>query len=306
MLEDSFYVRGYYFADQVWRNARMLNKKTPKKKVLEKYKLYEAAVQDAHQQVGVADQVYRENFQAEPLVLKEDFSGTSWISSEWVKKGDKRVSLALDIEQETLDAAEVLHRQKLSEDQQARMELMNQDVLKPTTKKADVIVACNFSYFIFHERKVLLEYFKTALQSLKKDGVFLLETAGGHGFVEAPFRERRTIKHSGGKKKGKKWFRYTWHQRSFDPMFGKALYSIHFDMPNGKKHKDAFVYDWRIWTLPEVRDALLEVGFDDVQVYWEEEEPDDEGYPIYTKREKGDDSFETWIVYVVGVKRSKS
>ncbi|MCI5065955.1 class I SAM-dependent methyltransferase [bacterium] len=274
-----------------------------KKKVLEKYRLYEAAVQDAHQQVAVTEQVFEENFAREPLLLKEDFSGTSWISTEWVKRGKQRMSLALDIDEEALEAGRALHVRKLSPEAQSRLHLLNQNVMKPTAKKVDAIAACNFSYFIFQHRSELLRYFEAAHASLRTEGVFLLETAGGPGFVESPFREQRTVKHESGKKKGKKWFRYTWHQRSFDPQYRRGLYSIHFDLLNGEKMKDAFVYDWRIWTIPEVRDALIETGFDEVQVYWEEDDPDDEGYPVYSRRETGDSTFDTYIVYIVGVKR---
>lgn len=274
-----------------------------KRRVVDKYRLYEAAVQDANQQVGIAEQVYKENFHSEPQVLKEDFCGTSWISCEWVTRGEHRESFGLDIDVEALEVGEYLHRRHLAPEQRKRVKLMRQNVLQPTAKKADAVAACNFSYFIFQQRGELLDYFHAAYESLKSNGVFLLETAGGPGFVEAPYKEARSIKHSAGKKKGKKWFRYTWHQRSFDPQYRRGLYSIHFELANGKKWKDAFVYDWRIWTIPEVRDVLLEVGFDDVQVYWEEDDPDEEGYPIYSRREQGDSEFDTWIVYIVGVKK---
>ena len=269
----------------------------PDKKIIEKYRLYEAAVQDAHQQVGVTEKVYEENFDREPLLLKEDFCGTSWISAEWVQRGEGREALGLDIEQEVLDAGEVLHRSELKNGQQARMKMVNQNVLDPTDQKFDAIAACNFSYFIFHERPDLINYFKAAHQSLKEEGVFLLETAGGAGFIDAPFREHRTVKHESGKKKGKKWFKYTWHQRTYDPMFRRGLYSIHFELMNGAKMKDAFVYDWRIWTIPEIREILEEVGFSSSDAFshgWDEDGENDGNYRRRTRiiNEEG------WLGYI--------
>jgi hypothetical protein len=66
--------------------------------------------------------------------------------------------------------------------------------------------------------------------------------------------------------------------------------------------QDAFTYDWRIWSIPEVRDALMEVGFQDVRVYWEEEEESDSELS-YSRRDVGDAEYDTYIVYVVGVKK---
>ena len=47
------------------------------------------------------------------------------------------------------------------------------------------------------------------------------------------------------------------------------LCHIHFSFPDGSKIKKAFTYDWRLWTLPEIRELLLEAGFQRATVYWE-------------------------------------
>jgi hypothetical protein len=64
----------------------------------------------------------------------------------------------------------------------------------------------------------------------------------------------------------------------------------------------AFTYDWRMWTLPEVRDALDEAGFRDALIYiegWDEERnvPDD----VFRLRRHFPNQ-EGWLAVVVGMK----
>jgi hypothetical protein len=64
--------------------------------------------------------------------------------------------------------------------------------------------------------------------------------------------------------------------------------------------KDAFTYDWRLWTIPELRDAMLEAGFSDVAVFWETEHRG-EGTGEYVRMEHGDNAY-AWVAYVAGLR----
>ena len=65
------------------------------------------------------------------------------------------------------------------------------------------------------------------------------------------------------------------------------------------KLERAFTYDWRLWTLPEITETLLEAGFADVSVYWEgTEEKTGEGNGIFTVTTRGE-ACEGWIAYLV-------
>ena len=55
----------------------------------------------------------------------------------------------------------------------------------------------------------------------------------------------------------------------YHPVTGDVVNHIHFKFPDGTKIKKAFTYEWRLWTLPELRELLLEAGFREVTVYWE-------------------------------------
>src|SRR5262249_53906797 len=65
--------------------------------------------------------------------------------------------------------------------------------------------------------------------------------------------------------------RYGWEQRAADPSTGRAVNAMHFRVHprRGKPRRldDAFVYDWRLWSVPELRDAMLEAGFARADVY---------------------------------------
>ena len=61
----------------------------------------------------------------------------------------------------------------------------------------------------------------------------------------------------------------------------------------------AFSYDWRLWTLPEVKDALVEAGFAHVDTYWEgDDESGTSGNGIFRKSARGENCA-AWVTYLV-------
>jgi hypothetical protein len=66
-------------------------------------------------------------------------------------------------------------------------------------------------------------------------------------------------------------FWYVWEQRSANPLTGRVLNAIHFRRPDargGVRHiKDAFTYDWRLWSIPELREAMTDAGFASTEVH---------------------------------------
>jgi hypothetical protein len=96
-------------------------------------------------------------------------------------------------------------------------------------------------------------------------------------------------------------FTYIWDQARYSPVTGEMLCHIHFKFPDGSKLKKAFSYDWRLWTLPEVREMLTDAGFERVTVYWEGTDEDGEGNGVFTPEEKGE-ADAGWIAYIVAEK----
>lgn len=271
-----------------------MKKKSKAKSKIDKYELYEASVQTPEVHVEFFLGVFKEIRGKFARALREDFCGTGWISAEWVKRNRNNLAMGVDLDPEPLAYGKKRHWAKLKAEQKKRLTYANKNVLAVTEQKFDVILGCNFSFYIFKKRRELVDYFRACLRSLNGDGILVLEMAGGPGMIEKT-RERRMVTMESGYKYG-----YTWDQQAFDPITHDARYAIHFKLPTGERVEDAFTYDWRLWTIPEVRDAMDEAGFDHSVVYWETEHKG-EGTGEYLAAAHGDNAY-AWIAYLVGVK----
>jgi hypothetical protein len=77
---------------------------------------------------------------------------------------------------------------------------------------------------------------------------------------------------------------------------------IHYVFPDNSRLEKAFSYDWRLWTLPEIRELLSEAGFANTTVYWEgTDEASNEGDGIFKPADVGD-ADPGWICYLVAEK----
>jgi len=270
--------------------------------VSNKYFFYELAVQSPHIQVEHFQKVYRDLHEGRfARHFREDFCGTFRLSHAWVSRNLRNTALGLDLDPEPIAYGKRNHYRKLSREQKNRLEILRQDVRTVTRYKADFIAACNFSFCIFKKREDLVTYFRAAHRSLRPGGLLFTEVAGGPGMIN-PIRERKTVRLS-DQVKGPK-FAYVWHQRSFDPINNNGKYAIHFELPTGQKLKNAFTYDWRLWNIPEIRDAMMDAGFDQTQVYWESTHKG-EGTGEFVRTEKGGNDY-SWIAYVVGMKKPQA
>lgn len=224
----------------------------------DKHDLYQRSVQLPEQEIRFAEKVFAAHTGRRPLHLREDFCGTALLCSRWVKGRKERTALGLDIDRPTLDWGRA-HNLAAIGDAAARVTLLEHDVLVPTRQKVEVIGAYNYSYQIFRERSTLLKYFRAAHRSLTPDGLFVLDALGGFDTTH-PRIERRRV--DGG-------WTYIWEQERFDAVDGGFLCHISFEFRDGTALRRAFTYDWRQYSLPELRDILLEAGFVGVDAYWE-------------------------------------
>ena len=270
----------------------------PQKKpsIFNKHTLYEVAVQSPEVHIHWFNHFFRELLGRQPHNLREDFCGTFLLSADWVKSDPGNTAVGLDIDPLTLEYGIRNHLKKMNSKDRKRLLPLCKNVLSVTKLKTDLIVACNFSFCIFKKRKLLIQYFTNCYRSLGRDGLLVLELAGGPGMIQT-IRESRMITMEDARKTRVK---YTWHQKSFDPVSHEAHYAIHFKLPDGTQLKDAFTYDWRLWTIPEVRECLAEAGFQDSAVYWETEHKG-KGTGEFVRTEHGDNAH-AWIGYIVGIK----
>lgn len=264
----------------------------------DKYFLYENAVQTPDVNVVMYAGFFKELFGRTPHRMREDFCGTHAVCCEWVKADPVNEALGLDLDPEPLAYGRNVHQPKLSAAQRRRLKTVKQDVLIPTSSRWELIVAGNFSFYIFKKREELIRYFSSCFRSMPEDGLLVLDMLGGPGSISR-IRERKQVPMSNRRGAPKYW--YIWDQHAYNPITHDAKYKIHFKLPNGRRLENAFSYDWRLWTIPEVRLALTEAGFEETCVYWETSH-NGKGTDEYVRTEDADNAY-SWIAYACGIKR---
>ncbi len=249
------------------------------------FRLYLQSVQDPQPEVGFMSRVYRGMRGRKPMRFREDFCATAYLATHWVKSHPGRTAIGVDLDRPTLDwgLEHIIAREKPSVAK--RVELIQANVLEVVEPKVDICCAFNFSYCIFKTREQLGRYFRTALEGLADEGVFFCELFGGtEAIIE--LEEKRKVRD----------YTYIWEQEKFNPITREILCHIHFRLKDGSKLRKAFTYDWRLWTIPEIRELLLEAGFKRVDIWWDPVDEDD--YRITTEEE----NQEGWLVYIVAGK----
>lgn len=272
-------------------NIRRRVRKKDQEHLFDKYDLYLKAVQSPETDVEFFQNVYKELKKKNPRSMREDFCGTFGLSCAWAQANPKNQAYGVDFDPEPLEYGRRKFQMRRMSDQQAkRVHLLEMNVLTGKLPVADISVAMNFSYFVFLTRENLKKYFANVYRSTKASGLFILDTFGGQLCYSA--NEEST------KLKG---FTYYWDQQGFDPVSNRATFYIHFKVKGQQKRERVFRYDWRMWTIPELREILTEVGFKRTHVYWEGTTKKGEGDGVFSRTEKGE-ACDSWIAYVVAEK----
>lgn len=257
-------------------------------------RLYELAVQCPEAEIDFIDATYRSLRGRSARSLREDFCGSAAVCCEWVRRRKSNRALGVDLNADVLDWARRNNLVTLDEHARKRVRLVEGDVRAPAGRVVEVISAMNFSYWLLTDRDSLREYFRSTREGLKDDGVLFLDAFGGYDAFRC-ITEERAIEQDGQS------FTYRWDQELYDPVTGRLVCHIDFLFPDGSEIRRAFSYDWRLWTLPEIRDLLIEAGFQKVQVYWqgwdENGEPDGDFKPVESA-----DADAGWICYLTAEK----
>ncbi len=192
----------------------------------------------------------------DPRVLGEDFAGSAALSRAWVELVPGGRAYAVD-----LDAA------SLAYGPHPRVAAHVLDVRSAELARlgpCDIVHAGNFSLGELHERAELVGWARAARARLTPGGIVAADTYAGESAWRVGALERRRAEDDGSE------IRWLWEQRSADPCTAEVVNALSFrvlredevvlDLP------DAFVYRWRLWSIPEIVDALREAGFGDVEV----------------------------------------
>lgn len=208
-----------------------------------------------------------------PVRLGEDFCGSGALSRRWVASQSARRATCCD-----LDGAALAKLKGIKGIRAVKRDVIaNTPPLDKEAQRADVLFVGNFSIGYIFTRAALVRYLKRCRSRLQRSGVLVIDTYGGAtSFV--PGALKRKIKlgmvAAGASKdqpSGEAVVHYTWQQQLADPLTGMVTNALHFrvavdgqvvaDLP------DAFVYHWRLWSVPELREAMAEVGLRKIKVF---------------------------------------
>lgn len=280
-----------------------MGKKKKKKhtEIPDKHTLYSAAVQSVDADLDFFRRIYRRTRGRPFRTLREDFCGTAMLACEWVRRHRDHRAWGVDLHRPTLDFGIRRYVSRLGRAAE-RLELRCQNVLETDVPPVDVVAALNFSYCVFKQRALLLDYFRKVHASLLPEGILFLDIFGGTEAVCENVEKRKidACRSFDGTKVPA--FTYVWEQARYNPVDNNILCYIHFKLRNGVKIRRAFRYDWRLWTIPELREILEEAGFESSEVYvegWEEDGEDTDG--IFRRRTRFENQV-GWVAYVVGYK----
>lgn len=252
----------------------------------DRHALYEQSVQSTEFEYEFIDSNFKRIRGRKAKLLREDFCGTAQMCCEWVRGRKNNRAIGVDLDAEVLQWGRDHHVAALKPEQQARVTLLQENVLTVKTDPVDIVLAMNFSWQILEQRSVLRDYFASVRDSLTDDGILFIDSFGGYD----AYREiEEKTRHKG--------FTYVWDQASYDPLTGHMVCHIHFHFNDGSKLKKAFTYEWRFYGLPEVRDILLDAGFSNVTVYWQGWDDDDEPDGNFLPATKGE-ADPGWIAMI--------
>jgi len=263
----------------------------PHARPLDPYALYELCVTEPERVVRFIEAVHG----GDPRVLREDFSGTGALARAWAASSASRSAIAVDSDGAPLARLQGAPRVRCI---RARAEACR--------RKADAVAATNFPLGYFHDRAALVRYLRGVRASLSPGGVFVADMYGGADAF-TPMMLKRTRRGPGGER-----VEYTWEQREADALTGLVLDTLSFRVwparraagarptsPRVREFPDAFIYRWRLWSIPELRDAVRDAGFTTFDVYDELADAMDADGRVYVSPVSEGELDRNWVVYVV-------
>lgn len=272
------------------------NKKYTIADYADRHELYELSVQNAESEIDFVDKAYKKITGKKATILREDFCGTANVCCEWVSRRKKNLAIGVDLDTEVLDWSRKHKVGKLPKKQRERISLIEANVLDVKTEPVDIVSAMNFSYWLLKEPDLLRNYFTSVHNSLAENGIFFLDAYGGYDAFKEIEEDREVEAEEYN-------FIYTWEQEKFDPITNELQCSIHFDFEDGSSLHRAFYYEWRLWTLPEIKQLLTEAGFNKVTFYWQGFDEDGEEDGDFQPVKAGEvDADAGWICYITAEK----
>ncbi|MFO0860956.1 MAG: class I SAM-dependent methyltransferase [Phycisphaerales bacterium] len=258
--------------------------------MLDRFDCYELCVQSPRHVAAFLRAVHGNH----PLILREDFCGTAALSRRWLedaaRSGEHARAIAVDLDQQAIARARPVQG----------LDRVIGDSTDPSTgpAAADVIFVGNFSIGYLHTRESLVSYFRLSRDRLALGnggfggGILVCDTYGGASAFKLGSLTR---KHPS---RAREIIHYHWQHEEADPLTAMVTNSISFRVEaDGEIVQElprAFVYRWRLWSIAELREAMVEAGFASTEVYTDcNIAPGEMPRPV-----SSDDLAEDWIVLI--------
>jgi len=266
--------------------------------IADRHMLYQKSVQGPEDDIPFFEYHYELYTGRKLRNFREDFCGTAYLSAYFVTHHRNNRAVGVDLHWPTLEWGIKHNVSRLTPKQKENLTLVHSNVLDRHRSQTQMTVAMNFSYMVFKERSMLLKYFKRARQALQPWGMFMVDIWGGsETFVLQ--EEPRKVKNADDDGIGD--FTFIWDQDIFDPASHFYTCRIHYAFQDGSELRNAFVYDWRLWSMPEVMEVMREAGFEDVHFLWEgTDKKTGKGTDTYHRVKKGE-ADTAWIAYIIGI-----
>ncbi len=234
-------------------------------KIPSKFELYQKSVQNAKKEAEFFRKVYRLIYNKVPETFREDFCGTGLLSCEWVKSNVMNSAVGLDFDKETLEWGRDNNINNLTSGAD-RIKLLEQNVLDEfdQSQKFDIICSLNYSHFLLQKRKEIFKYFSNMVQNLQTKGIFILDFYGGsHIFTDHKYQRSKSSSF------------YEFSGKKMNILNNQSACSLNYKIKKNK-YKPMFSFNFRIYSIIELREALEEVGLNGFKLYIKEIEGDDE------------------------------
>jgi SAM-dependent methyltransferase len=210
------------------------------------WELYERSVQAPLETLALLEQLHG----GAPRFLAEHFAGSAALARAWVASRADRSALAIDLDSGALERARGVER----------LDTRVADVREARHEPADIVHAGNFSLGYLHTRAELLDYLRAVREQLRPQGLFACDTYGGASAFQLGAFTR--VVHLPGAVR----LTSIWERRAADPRNARVENVLGFRVErDGElvlRIAEAFVYRWRLWSIPELGDALEECGFE--------------------------------------------
>lgn len=237
----------------------------------DKFNLYQKSVQNVKIEVEFFRKCYRMIYNKVATKFREDFCSTALLSCEWVRNNVMNIAVGLDIDPEALAWGLENNVNNLNSGSD-RIRLLNHNVLTPYDEKEkfEIICSLNYSHFLLTKRKDLFTYFNNVHKSLDNKGIFILDFYGGSHIYEDHKYQQEKSHHF-----------YQFSGKQMNILNNQSLCSLNYKVGKNK-FVPHFKFDFRIYSIIEMKEILEEVGFKKFKLHIKEiNEEDEDDYTEY-------------------------